>query len=100
MRGPRFDQRHGKTARVEGLKAIIAQPVGGIEQLGGELDASRAAAHDHDLDADIAVRIVAQHARGPQALVEQALAKLVRLAAAVEEQAVLAHAGRAEIVGD
>jgi hypothetical protein len=95
-----LDQRDLQPALVEHLQPVVAQRRGGVVELGGQLDAGGPGAHDRHPDEGIRLGVLAQRARGAQALIQQLVAEAVRLRAVVEKQAVLRHPGRAEVVGD
>ena len=72
-----LDQGDLQPALVEHLEPVMAQRGGRVVQLGGQLDAGRAAADDGDADMRVGRRVGAHRARHAQAVVEQAVAEAV-----------------------
>ena len=93
-----FEQRDPKPALVEVLESVAAQGSRGVVELGGEFNAGGAAADDRDFDSRIARVPHLAGTRDPQAVIQQPLTESFRILAVVEEHAVSANAGNAEVV--
>ena len=93
-----FEQADLEALLVEHFQAVIAQRRGRIVEFCGKLHTGCAAADDGDADIFVRLRIEAEPARATQALVQEALAERVRIAAAFQRQAVVLDAFDSEIV--
>ena len=83
---------------IDPIQTVGDELTGGAVQLGGELDAGSTRADDGDVQLPLAQRVGLS--LGAQQIVEEALLQAVCLTVIVEIDAVLGHAGDAEVVGD
>ena len=93
-----FEEADLETLLIEHFKAVIAQRRCRIVEFGGKLHTSCAAADDGDPHIFVRLRIEAEPARAAQALVQEALAERIGIAAAFKRQAVVLHPLDTEIV--
>ena len=95
-----LQQGHAHPALVEDFKTVVPERACRIVELCRQLHARRPAADDRHAHLLVGTRIVHHGPADPQTVVQQPRAEAVGLFAAVEVEAMLLHAGHAEIVRD